>query len=53
MSQQEMAHAIGCNRSTYADVETGKRYGRSGFWTQLQTVFHIPDSEMWSLTKNE
>lgn len=53
MSQDEIAHRIGCNRTTYAEIENGKRDGREAFWKTLQRAFDIPDEEMWALVKNE
>ena len=49
MSQQEMANALGVNRSTYAMVERGQRRGSDEMWAALQKKFNIPDAEMWKL----
>ena len=51
LSQQEMADKIGCNRATYAAIETGKRDGRVSFWSNLQTAFDIPDAEIGGLMR--
>lgn len=53
LSQEEMAEKIGFSRGAYTAIEAGKRDGRQSFWVALQKAFDIPDSEMWSLRKNE
>lgn len=53
LTQAEIAKKIGCNRTTYAEIENGKRSGRESFWQKLQEAFSIPDAEIWELTKKE
>ena len=53
LSQQEIADKIGCTRSTYSSIESGKREGRKYFWKRLQAAFDIPDEEMYGLMKND
>lgn len=53
LTQEEIAKKIGCTRASYQAIESGQREGRQAFWNDLQNVFHIPDSEMWALKKNE
>lgn len=53
LNQAEMAEKIGCSRACYAGVESGAREGREKFWRDLQKAFDIPDTEMWTLKKNE
>ncbi|MGA4517380.1 helix-turn-helix transcriptional regulator [Solibacillus silvestris] len=52
-SQEECAEKLGCCRSTYADIENGKRSGNKGFWQNVQKLFDVPDEEMWALIANE
>lgn len=49
LSQQEMADKLGMNRSNYAMIERGQRQGRGEMWNKLQSVFNIPDEDMWKL----
>lgn len=51
LSQQSMADRIGCNRATYAAIETGKRNGRVTFWNDLQKAFNIPDADIGGLMR--
>lgn len=53
LSQSEISDRIGCSRATYAAIENGARCGRQTFWNDLQTAFHLPDSAMWDLMKND
>lgn len=53
LTQAEMAAKIGVSRSIYLQVENGIRDISPRFLTKLQTAFSIPDSEIWSYTKNE
>lgn len=54
LSQSEMADRIGCTRSRYTGIETGRRDGTPEFWNALQKAFDIPDEEMWGLmTRSE
>ena len=53
LSQSEMAEKIGCNRATYAAIESGARNGKQSIWTKFQQAFELPDSEMWKLMKND
>lgn len=47
----DMAKKIGVSRSTYAEIESGKRGCSQSFLNKLQSAFYIPDAEMWELTK--
>lgn len=49
LSQQEMADMLEIPRQTYAMVERGQRRGSDEFWEKLQTVFSVPDADMWKL----
>lgn len=51
LKQSEMADKIGCTRTTYSNVETGKREGRPKFWSGFQKAFNIPDNEMYKYMK--
>ncbi len=51
LSQNEAAERIGVTRATYQAIEAGSRYGNFSVWENIQKVFHVPDSEMWSLMK--
>lgn len=53
LTQHEISEKIGCTRSTYSAIESGKREGRRTFWRDLQAAFHVSDEEMWALMKNE
>lgn len=49
LSQDEMSKKIGCTRSRYTGIETGRRDGSPEFWRAMQAAFDIPDAEMWGL----
>lgn len=49
LSQQDMADMLDVPRQTYAMVERGQRRGSDEFWEKLQTVFSVPDADMWKL----
>lgn len=49
LSQQDMANMLDVPRQTYAMVERGQRRGSDEFWEKLQTVFSVPDADMWKL----
>lgn len=51
LSQAEMAKKIGCNRVTYAAIESGKRDGRMTFWNALKSAFGISDTDIGGLMK--
>lgn len=51
LTQGEIAREIGVCRSTYAEIEAGKRECNTRFLKKLQNVYKIPDAEMWALTK--
>lgn len=51
LNQSEIAKKIGVTRQTYAHIEQGKRMGNHHFWNNLQTVFNVPDDEMYKLMK--
>lgn len=53
LTQEQMSNKIGCIRATYSAIECGKRDGRQAFWKDLQSAFHIPDEELWTLMKND
>lgn len=53
LSQAEFAEKIGCTRSRYTGIETGRRDGSPEFWAALQNAFGIPDAEMWGLMSRE
>lgn len=51
LSQKEVAVLVGCNRVTYSMVERGERSGTHDFWKAIQSIFNVPDSEMFDLMK--
>lgn len=51
LNQGEMAQRLGVSRSSYSDIESGKRNCSPAFMRKLQTAFDIPDADMWALTK--
>lgn len=51
MNQSEMADKIGVSRSTYSQIENGKRNCSQTFLNKLQAAFEIPDESVWELTK--
>lgn len=53
LSQQEMADMLDVPRQNYAMVERGQRRGSDEFWEKLQTVFGVPDADMWKLMQKE
>ena len=53
MTQAQMAAKIGVSRSTYSEVESGKRACSNQFMDKLQSAFNIPDHEMWKYARLE
>lgn len=51
LTRAEMADKIGVSRSTYSEIENGKRGCSQSFLNKLQSAFDIPDADMWELTK--
>lgn len=51
LTRQGMADRIGVSRSSYSDIENGKRGCSQSFLDKLQVAFEIPDADMWELTK--
>lgn len=51
LTQAEMAERIGVSRSTYSDIESGRRKCAVDFLRKIQVEFNVPDSEIWSLSK--
>ena len=51
LTRREMASRTGVSRTTYSNIENGKRDGSQEFWRNLQYEFSIEDSEMWGLQK--
>lgn len=51
LTRVAMADRIGVSRSTYSDIENGKRSCSQKFLAKLQATFEIPDADMWELTK--
>ena len=51
LTQAEMAEKIGVSVRTYGYIENGKRGGSQEFWRNLQSVFNVPDGDMWQLQK--
>ena len=51
LTRAEMADKIGVSRSTYSEIENGKRSCSQKFLSKLQAAFDIPDTDMWELTK--
>ncbi len=53
LSQNEMAKRLNVGRSTYVEIENGKRDGSIRFFNNLQDEFQLTDDEVWNLTKKE
>ena len=53
LNQLEMAKRCGVSRTTYSNIEKGKRDGSIKFWNALQNEFNIRDSDLISLMKRE
>lgn len=51
LTRAKMADKIGVSRSTYSEIENGKRSCSQAFLAKLQAAFDIPDADMWELTK--
>lgn len=49
--QADIADILGVSRATYSFVERGERSGTAEFWQKLQSVFNVPDEQMYSLMK--
>lgn len=53
LTQAEFAAKCGVSCRGYQNIEWGKRSGSAEFWAAVQTIFNVPDSEMYSLMKVE
>ena len=53
LTKRDMAIKTGVSRTTYTYIENGKRDGSQAFWSTLQRVFDVPESDMYSLMKLE
>lgn len=53
LTKGKMAEQTGVSRISYTNIENGSRFGSERFWKNLQRKFGVPDSEMYSLMKNE
>ena len=51
LTKRDMASKTGVSRTTYTNIESGKRDGSQAFWSTLQRVFNVPESDMFSLMK--
>ena len=51
LKQEEIAEMLGVSRATYSYVERGERGGTQAFWGTLQSVFSVPDEDMYALMK--
>ena len=51
LNRQEMADKIGVSRSTYSEIENGKRGCSQAFLNKLQAAFNVRDADIWELTK--
>lgn len=49
MTQAEFSDFIGVDRGRYGQIESGKRNGRTDFWTKLQKAF--PSANIGELMK--
>ena len=49
MTQAEFTDFIGVDRGRYGQIESGKRNGRTDFWTKLQKAF--PSADIGGLMK--
>lgn len=45
LTQGEFAALIGCNRSTYSAIESGKREARRMFWKAIERTFPTANIE--------
>lgn len=53
LTQKDMADMLGINRSTYSQIEGGKRKGSVEFWAKMQSKFGYSDTEIMELMKCE
>lgn len=53
LTQGEMAKRLSVCRTTYANIENGKRDGSLKFWNRVQAEFKVSDSELRNLQKRE
>ena len=53
LTQAEISKMCGVSRSSYANIEQGRRDGTMKFWDKFQEVFNISDSDLRKLRKRE
>lgn len=53
LTQGEMAKRCGVCRTTYANIENGKRDGSLKFWNRVQAEFNVSDPLLRTLQKRE
>ena len=53
LTKGKMAAITGVSRTTYANIESGKRDGSHEFWGNLKREFEVPNSEMYDLMTKE
>ena len=49
LTQSDVAKKIGITTPNYCLLETGKRFGRPAVWAKLKEIFHIKDSDIYSI----
>lgn len=53
LTQEEIGAECGVSRSTYANIEQGRRDGSMKFWDAFQERFNLSDDELRKLRKRE
>lgn len=48
-TQKDVADKIGITAPNYNLIETGKRFGRASTWSKIKELYHLKDSEMYSI----
>ena len=51
LTQGQFANKVNVSRAVYSNIERGRTDANQEFWNNLQSVFSIPDAEMWKLQK--
>jgi DNA-binding XRE family transcriptional regulator len=53
MTQDEMSKDIGYCRTTFCEIESGKREGRASFWKAIKNAYDLDDDTLNVLKKND
>lgn len=51
LSQIETAKKLGIPVNLYAAIERGESNGKTAVWAKIQSLFKVPDEDMWQLIK--